>query len=348
MSFVFRRSVLWFAGFILLLCQEAIARQEGSLDRGMVNPGYEEKPAWFKNSFLDLREDVDEARQAGRRLLLYFYQDGCPYCAKLLKDNLSQPDIVERMRRGFDVIAINMWGDREVTDLSGRERTEKRFAVDLRVMYTPTLLFLDDQGRVRLRIDGYYPPQRMLLALEYAASDDARSFREFIAGQRHPRAAGRVAREPGFMRPPYLLAAEMRHADRPLAVFFEEPDCAACDEWHRDILKRPELVESLKSFDALSLNMWAKTPLITPDGRKTRADAWARELGIDYAPSIVFFDVDGKEVFRTSAWLKAFHLNAALQYVASSAYRQQPEFQRFVDAFADRLREQGVEVDLMK
>ncbi|MCK5480512.1 MAG: hypothetical protein KAJ06_05175, partial [Gammaproteobacteria bacterium] len=32
----------------------------GSLEEGMVNPGYEEKPDWFANSFLDIREDVSE------------------------------------------------------------------------------------------------------------------------------------------------------------------------------------------------------------------------------------------------------------------------------------------------
>jgi len=56
----------------------------------MVNPGYHEKPAWFKESFLDLREDVAEASEDKKRVLLYFYQDGCPYCAKLLQDNLGQ------------------------------------------------------------------------------------------------------------------------------------------------------------------------------------------------------------------------------------------------------------------
>ncbi len=333
---------------LMLIGLGAQARQPGALEPGLVNPGHEEKPAWFKNSFLDLREDLAEAREAGRRLLLYFYQDGCPYCAKLLKDNLSQADIAARMQRDFDVIAVNLWGDREVIDLEGRERGEKQFAVDQRVMYTPTLVFFDDQGGVRLRINGYYPADELRLALSYAASDDPRSFRAFVAAQRHPRADGPVAREPGFLRPPYLLPARLRHAGRPLAVFFEEPDCPACDEWHHDVLKRPELVDSLKAFDALSLNMWSKTPLITPDGRKTRADAWARELGIEHAPSIVFFDTDGKEVFRTEAWLKAFHLNVVLQYVATGAWREQPEFQRFVDAYADRLRARGIEVDLMK
>jgi len=33
-------------------------QQEQALDAGLVNLGYAENPAWFANSFLDIREDV--------------------------------------------------------------------------------------------------------------------------------------------------------------------------------------------------------------------------------------------------------------------------------------------------
>ena len=37
-----------------------------------------ESPAWFKDSFLDLRDDLAEADKAGRRLVVFFMQNGCP------------------------------------------------------------------------------------------------------------------------------------------------------------------------------------------------------------------------------------------------------------------------------
>ena len=72
---------------------------------GVVNPGAHEQPDWFKQSFLDLREDVGEARAADKRLMVYFYQDGCPYCARLLCDNIGQRRIGEATQRYFDVVA---------------------------------------------------------------------------------------------------------------------------------------------------------------------------------------------------------------------------------------------------
>ena len=35
-------------------------------------------PPWFASTFLDFREDVADAAREGKRLLVYFGQDGCP------------------------------------------------------------------------------------------------------------------------------------------------------------------------------------------------------------------------------------------------------------------------------
>jgi thioredoxin-related protein len=58
-------------------------------------------PPWFANTFLDLREDIAEATRNGRRLMVYFGQDGCPYCKQLMVTNFSQRSIVEKTRRRF-------------------------------------------------------------------------------------------------------------------------------------------------------------------------------------------------------------------------------------------------------
>ena len=153
------------------------------LGAAMVNPGYHDQPDWFKQSFLDIREDIKEASQAGRRVVLYFYQDGCPYCKKLLEINFSQREIVDEIRRSLDLIAINMWGDREVVDFNGESSSEKQFAAQLKVMFTPTLLFLDELGQVVMRLNGYYPPHKFATVVDYVAQRKEKelSFRDYWA-----------------------------------------------------------------------------------------------------------------------------------------------------------------------
>ena len=60
------------------------------------------------------------------------------------------------------------------------------------------------------------------------------------------------------------------------------------------------------------------------------------------------FDNTGKEVFRTEAYLKSFHVQSSLDYVLSGAYRTQPSFQRFIQARAEALEAQGIHIDLME
>jgi len=335
-------AVLWYPA----LCLWA-AQPEEALAAGLVNPGFAEKPAWFANSFLDIREDVSEAADNGRRVLLYFYQDGCPYCQKLLDINFALKQTEEKTRAHFEVIAINMWGDREVTGLDGQDTTEKAFASDLRVMFTPTLLFLDEQGKVVLRVNGYYPPHKFNAALDYAATHNGTDpgFRSYYASHSPAPASGKLHRETGYLPADAPLDARK---GRPLLVLFEQQDCAPCDELHLDILQRPESRELLQGIDVALLDMWSKAAVTTPDGSSMRASDWAQQLNVMYAPSLVFFDASGREVFRTEAYLKAFHIQSSIDYVVSGAYRTQPSFQRFVAARADALEASGVHIDLMK
>jgi len=126
----------------------------------------QEPPAWFAPSLLDLREDLAEAAKEGRRLMVYFHQDGCPYCKRLVEVNFRDAAIVGKMRRHFVAIDVNIFGDREVTWTDGRRMPEKQFAALMKVRFTPTLVFFDDQGKIAHRIDGYLPPEEFLPALE--------------------------------------------------------------------------------------------------------------------------------------------------------------------------------------
>ncbi|PVV07264.1 MAG: thioredoxin [gamma proteobacterium symbiont of Ctena orbiculata] len=332
------------------LSQLHAAESQEGLGKGLVNPGFHDKPAWFKNSFLDLQEDLQEATHEGKRLILYFHQDGCPYCAKLLNENFSIKEIVDKTRQGFQLVAINIWGDREVSGLDGESITEKAFAASMKVMYTPTLLFLDEQGRKVLRVNGYYAPHRFMAALDYVAGREERklSFRDYLARIQPVASTGKLHRQPDYLQPPMDLRRSPKGKERPLLVLMEMKQCPPCDELHQEILSQPELQASLGEFDVALVDIWSGEALITPDGKSMKATDWAENLGVQYAPSMLFFDGQGREVFRSEAYLRSFHTQAVMDYVSSGSYRDQPNFQRFVQARAEEMRERGEVVDLMK
>lgn len=322
----------------------------GDLSEGMVNPGYEDKPAWFKSSFLDLRDDVAEATAAGHRVLLFFYQDGCPYCARLLRENFSDKALADYTRQHFDVVAINMWGDREVTDLNGQTQSEKDFAALIKVQYTPTLIFLTEQGKVALRINGYFPPHKFKTALEYVAGkhETEQNFASYLAAVAPAPAKGSITPIPDALPHPLRLSDIHKTSYRRLLVLFEQPNCSACDELHREVLQHRELATSLTNLDIAQVDVSSSEPLQTPDGQTMTASAWAKQLDVQFTPSMVFFDTSGREVFRTEAWLKTFHVHGAVDYVVSGAYRYQPNFQRFLQRRNEELTARGFKVDLME
>jgi thioredoxin-related protein len=333
--------------FLFFTPAALMAASEGELEAGFINPGYHTKPAWFKESFLDIREDIEDATSENRRLMLYFYQDGCPYCEKLLKDNFGNRAISEKTQQHFDVIAINMWGDREVTGVDGELTTEKSFARNLDVQYTPTLLFLDESGALVTRLNGYFPPHQFSTVLDYVAGKKEKEIdiRSYVAQQAPAEASGKLHVEEGFLTAPVDLSVK---GEKPLLVLFEQKQCLECDELHLDILKRQPVRKSLDQYRVALLDLWSTDAITTPAGEQTTVRQWADALDIRYAPSMLIFDREGSEIFRTEAYLKAFHVHGALDYVLDGEYLREPEFQRYLQVRREEMEAKGIKVDLME
>lgn len=294
-------------------------------------------PDWFKLSFLDLRDDLREASVAGKRgLVIYFGQKYCAYCKALLETNFGKADIRGYTQKHFDVVGIDIHGSDSVVDFDGAEGNERWFALRHDVNFTPTLLFYDTAGRLALRLSGYYPPYQFRAALEYVADGHYRNepFRSYLERADVPLVfdSGELNYASHFLPPPYALARTHRPAERPLIVFFEQPDCHACDVLHTGPLAEPEIVERLRRFETVQLNLWGKQPVITPDGKRTTERDWASQLNLFYAPTLIFFDNDGREILRVDSVVQFYRLRNVLDYVATGAYKEYPNFQRWRDA----------------
>lgn len=308
-----------------------------------------EIPAWFKPSFLDVRADVEEAAESGKRLMLYFHQNGCPYCAKLVNDNFGKSkQVVDYMHKHFDAIDMNMWGDRPVVGLDGKDYNEKSYAASLKVWFTPTILFFDEQGKVALRINGYYDPEKFMHVLRYVSEkqETRMNFAEYYQQFTAPKTKAVLISEPFFARPSYDLA-DMSKGKKPVAVFFEQADCADCEQMHKTALKDADTLAIINGFNVIQLDRYADTPVVTPTGEVTTARKWADKLNIAYAPSVVLFD-GGKEIIRIEAFLKTFHTQSVFDYVLSGGYKTETSFQRYIEHRADKIRNTGKTVDLWK
>ena len=307
-----------------------------------------EYPAWFKQGFMEFNEDIKEAAKEGKRLMIVFTQPGCPYCNAFVERNLSQKNIEQKVRKNFDSIAINMWGDREVTYTDGKQYTEKTISKKLKVQFTPTVLIFNEAGKVILRLNGYLPPRRFNVALDYVIKrqETKMSYRAYVKANLPPGKSGGLNKQDFLMKGAIDLSTKKGKRSKPFAVLFEQKHCPSCDILHNKIFADKLTRKVLKKFDVAQLDMWSNDTLITPDGTRTTAKLWAKSLDIKYAPSLIIFNPEGKEIIRSEAFFKVFHVQGMLAYVLDKDYIKEPSFQRYLSARATQFQEQGKDVDI--
>jgi thioredoxin-related protein len=110
---------------------------------------------FFEQNLGDLSEELEIARDEGKKgVFVFFEMDECPFCHRMKKTVLSQPDIQDYFKENFHSIAIDVEGDVEIVDFKGQPMTQKEFAGKNRVRATPVLIFYDLEGKPVVRYTG--------------------------------------------------------------------------------------------------------------------------------------------------------------------------------------------------
>ena len=339
-------------GLIIILSTSVAFAEKVKKEGGYFGAKTATHPAWFKESFLDLEEDIADAASNNKRLVLYFWQPGCPYCNQLWEDNFSQQKIVDDFRKNFEIIALNMWGDREVVSVAGNDYTEKSFAEALGIKYTPTLLFFDENKKVVHQLNGYIPPEDFQRSMDYVSGkhEKTQSFGAFAAEKIEQANAdikgGKLHSEDFFTKDSQDLNRSEKKGEDYLAVFFESKNCKNCDLLHEKTLQDKTTRDLVKQFKSVQLDRFSSAKVITPAGKASTVKDWANQLGISYLPAMVFFNKEGKEVMRIDAQMRTFHIQSVFDYVLTGAYKTELNFQRYISARGDKVRKNGTDVDI--
>lgn len=150
--------------------------------------------------------------------------------------------------------------------------------------------------------------------------------------------------------------AEAAGEGKRFVVMWEQRGCPYCRETHMVNFARPEINQYIRdNFAILQLDLWGSREVTDFDGEALEERALARKWGIVFTPTIMFFtdkvdEAEGKtgaeaEVVRMPGYFKPFHFITMFEYVKESAYQRQ-HFQKYLQAKGQRLRDQGIEVNL--
>jgi len=258
----------------------------------------------------------------------------------MLKENFVEGDNRAFMQKHFDVIAINVRGSTEGTWTDGAKYTERTLTRHLRSHGTPTIVFLDSQGKVALKLTGYRDPHTLRVALEYVqtASYRERSYAAYAAS-RDKSAAYTMRNHPQFQNITYLKGFR-----KPLAVLFEDARCAECARFHEKTLAHPDVIEEMKKITFIRLDTDSPRPIVDLEGQTTTAGQWAQALKLSDRPALVLFD-EGREIFRAEGILYHFHFKEALRFVSGGYYKQYASASAYNGARRQELLKQGIDID---
>ncbi len=103
------------------------------------------KTDWMRETFKDLREDLEEANAEGLRLAVIIEQRGCIYCTKMHEEVFPDPQVDAFIKDNYFFIQMNLFGDVEVTDFDGETLSEKDMAAKWGVLFTPTIMFFPEE-----------------------------------------------------------------------------------------------------------------------------------------------------------------------------------------------------------
>jgi thioredoxin-related protein len=329
---------------VLLLCtylssmvtaNAAETSKRGQIVGGELHP----LPDWFKESFLEIADDVDEASADGKHVMLFFDLTGCPYCHRMLQESFMAEPLGSYIQSNFDVIAVNIHGDHEIAFNDEISVTEKKLAEILKVYATPALLFLNENNEAIARVDGYRAPERFQKVLEFVATRSYRStgLADYLQAKLD-RNVYRMRENPLFSE-----TADLSSIEGPLMLIFEDGSCYDCDEFHDAILADDRVQSEIAPFTILRLDADSTELILDFNGNKSTPAELARKYETIYRPGILLFE-DGKLLRHHNSLPYPQHLMESLRYVGGG-YHKKIDYRSYRLQLREELLKAGVDID---
>lgn len=327
-------TVIFILSFLFTTLNAAGGKFTGGSDHDM--------PEWFKESFMEMSDDVEEAKEEDKHVVLFMTLKFCPYCTKMLDSNFVKgAKLQPYIQENFDVIGIDIKGSKEIVVNEDLTLTEKEYAEHLKVQYTPTILFLDQNNEVVVRVNGYRSSENFKYILDFVKNKEYKnmSLTEYIEKVKNKTLY--ILKENAL----FQKKSDLSTIDGPLAVIFEDGSCTQCDYLHNTTLKNKEVLQEMSKFTVVRLDAASEEKIITPSGKITTPKEWAKDLVLDYRPGILLFDKKIERA-RIDALLYSFHFKEQFRFVSTQKYKQYAIFLDYLGVRQKELLDSGVNIDI--
>ncbi|MDK9701740.1 MAG: thioredoxin fold domain-containing protein [Sulfuritalea sp.] len=117
-------------------------------------------------------------KPGGKPLAVLFETRHCAPCDELHKEGFKREKTLAAISR-FDVVRFSLSGREALTTPDGRSTNAEAWGRELKVSYTPSVVFFDDSGREVFRLEAYLRPFHLASSFEYVGSGAYRKEPEF-------------------------------------------------------------------------------------------------------------------------------------------------------------------------
>ena len=191
-----------------------------------------------------------------------------------------------------------------------------------------------------LRLAGYRDPGALRDALEFIQGRHYRTQAFAVWLETRDKPAVYALRD----HPQFAKATDFRGYRKPLAILFEDRQCAGCARFHDKTLNHPDVLAEMRKFRFVRLDAGSRERIVAPDGTPTTPAQWAKALEFTTRPALVLYD-EGREIFRFDGHLYHFHFKEALRYVSGGHHKRFPSISQYNAARRAELTRQGVDID---
>ncbi|MEJ2142757.1 MAG: thioredoxin fold domain-containing protein [Gammaproteobacteria bacterium] len=127
-----------------------------------------------------------------------------------------------------------------------------------------------------------------------------------------------------------------RNGKQGLMVVFGTQGCSYCEVFVKKSLGDPELSSIVKRyFDSVGLEIFDDAEMVSPNGKPLSIKQFAKKVGAEFSPTLVFYDSSGKRVLRVTGYQSPKRFKHILNYVINKHYR--------VETLSDYFRHASVE-----
>lgn len=111
---------------------------------------------FFDETFGNLQDELATAKENGKQgVFLFFEMEECPFCDRMKKTILVQPEVIKYFKEHFLTYQIDIEGASTLIDFDGTEGTSQSISEKkYRVRATPVMMFFDLEGNPTARYTG--------------------------------------------------------------------------------------------------------------------------------------------------------------------------------------------------